>query len=115
MKVLKPKECKITVSDALSQLKTSDKPFKELFKHGSLSVEIYKPEKVDLQTPHTRDEIYVVTAGEGTFFLDGERMSFQTGDFLFVPAGIEHRFEGFSDDFSTWVFFYGPEGGEANQ
>jgi hypothetical protein len=31
---------------------------------------------------------------------------------LFVPAGIEHRFYDFSDDFCTWVMFYGPEGGE---
>ena len=31
---------------------------------------------------------------------------------IFVPAGIEHRFENFTDDFSTWVIFYGPAGGE---
>jgi len=31
---------------------------------------------------------------------------------LFVPAGVEHRFEHFSEDFSTWVVFYGPRGGE---
>jgi hypothetical protein len=23
-----------------------------------------------------------------------------------------HRFEDFTEDFSTWVFFYGPVGGE---
>jgi hypothetical protein len=28
------------------------------------------------------------------------------------PYKVEHRFENFSDDFGTWVFFYGPEGGE---
>ena len=27
-------------------------------------------------------------------------------------AGVVHRFEGFSEDFLVWVFFYGPEGGE---
>ena len=37
------------------------------------------------------------------------------GQVLFVPAGIEHRFEDFSDDFSTWVIFYGPAGGESNE
>lgn len=35
------------------------------------------------------------------------------GDVLFVPAGVEHRFEDFSDDLAGWVVFYGPEGGEA--
>ena len=29
-----------------------------------------------------------------------------------LPAGVEHRFEDFTDDFGMWVVFYGPEGGE---
>ena len=32
--------------------------------------------------------------------------------FLFVPAGVEHRFEKFTEDFKTWVIFYGAIGGE---
>ena len=40
------------------------------------------------------------------------RTKFRQGDFLFVPAGIEHRFESFTNDFATWVIFYGPVGGE---
>ena len=47
------------------------------------------------------------------FFVNGEsRKRFVAGEVLFVPAGAPHRFEDFSDDFATWVFFYGPEGGE---
>jgi quercetin dioxygenase-like cupin family protein len=60
-----------------------------------------------------RDEVYVVLSGTGTFFDGKERRAFAAGDFLFVAAGREHRFEDFSDDFATWVLFYGPEGGEA--
>ena len=37
---------------------------------------------------------------------------FESGDFLFVPAGLEHRFFDFGDSLETWVIFYGPEGGE---
>jgi hypothetical protein len=33
---------------------------------------------------------------------------------LFAPAGLVHRFEEFSDDFATWVVFWGPKGGESN-
>jgi hypothetical protein len=29
-----------------------------------------------------------------------------------LGAGKPHRFEDFTDDFGTWVIFYGPEGGE---
>ena len=89
-------------------------PYRELLAHGSLSVEIYKPVGRDLQTPHARDEVYVVIAGNGEFTCAGRRQDFTAGEVLFVPAGVEHRFENFSDDFSTWVLFYGPAGGEKN-
>ncbi len=42
----------------------------------------------------------------------GER--FGPGDLLFVPAGVVHRFEEFTDDLVVWVVFYGPPGGEAS-
>lgn len=84
-----------------------------IFAHGTLEVEIYTPVGNDPQTPHTRDEIYVVAKGNG-FFVDGdERYPVSAGSFLFVPAGKDHRFEDFSSDFTVWVAFYGPEGGEA--
>ena len=89
-------------------------PFRSLFRHGSLEVEVYKPGERDLQTPHARDEVYVVIAGNGEFTCAGRRQDFTAGEVLFVPAGAEHRFENFSDDFSTWVLFYGPAGGEKN-
>jgi len=88
-------------------------PFVTLFSHGSLDIEIYRPVGVDQQTPHARDEIYVVIAGRGEFVCAGHRQTFVAGEVLFAPAGALHRFENFSDDFSTWVFFYGPDGGEA--
>lgn len=88
--------------------------FATLFRHGSLEVEFYRPDGVDRQTPHTRDEVYVVASGSGTFLNDGVRRPVEPGEVLFVPAGVEHRFEDFTDDFATWVMFYGPEGGEAD-
>jgi mannose-6-phosphate isomerase-like protein (cupin superfamily) len=98
---------------ALAALDGHGTPFRELFAHGSLSIEIYRPVGADTQSAHTRDEVYVVIAGTGIFQDDGERRPFGPGDLLFVAAGVEHRFHDFSDDFSTWVVFYGPEGGEA--
>ena len=85
----------------------------ELFRHGTLTVKLYAPRGNDLQTPHTRDEIYVIASGSGRFQRENEETTFGPGDVLFVAAGKEHRFVEFSDDFATWVFFYGPEGGEA--
>lgn len=84
-----------------------------LFSHGSLEAEIYVPLGEDKQTPHNRDEIYVVAQGSGHFFNGERHHPVAPGTFVFVPAGQVHRFENFSDDFAVWVFFYGPEGGEA--
>jgi mannose-6-phosphate isomerase-like protein (cupin superfamily) len=85
----------------------------ELFRHGTLTVKLYAPRGNDPQTPHTRDEIYVVASGSGRFQRGSEETAFGPGDMLFVAAREEHRFVEFTDDFATWVFFYGPEGGEA--
>ncbi len=104
---------KLSVEELTPLLPTPDgKHFIAGMAHGTMSVELYKPDKIDLQTPHEQDELYVILRGVGTFFLDGERMPFKEKDLLFVPAGIEHRFENFTDDFMTWVIFYGKKGGE---
>lgn len=86
--------------------------FVTLFQRGTLSLELYAPQGDDRQTPHIQDELYVVVSGHGEFINGDERHPFQAGDVLFVPAGVEHRFVNFSDDFQTWVVFCGPEGGE---
>ena len=63
-------------------------------------------------TPHSQDEIYVIVRGGGVLFHDGKRDTFRSGDLLFVAAGVEHRFEDYTDDLAVWVVFYGPNGGE---
>ena len=84
-----------------------------VFTHGTLEVEMYSPVGEDRQTPHDRDEVYVVARGTASFF-DGEsRYPVEAGEFLFVAAGQPHRFESFSSDFAVWVIFYGPPGGES--
>jgi len=87
--------------------------FVTLFQRGSLSVEWYQPKEVDLQSPHEQDELYVIGSGSGIFYNNGQRQRFEAGDLLFVAAGVEHRFEDFTDDFATWVIFYGSKGGES--
>jgi len=79
----------------------------------NLALKLYAPRGTDPQTPHTRDEIYIIASGSGEFLCDdaaegGGATSFAPGNVLFAAAGVPHRFENFSDDFSTWVMFYGP-------
>lgn len=63
-------------------------------------------------TTHEKDEVYVIIHGRGVFLHDGRRDPFGPGDLLFVAAGVEHRFEDFTEDLTVWVFFYGARGGE---
>ena len=105
---------RLTIDAALARLPApGGERYVELFRHGTLSVELYAPRGRDPQQPHTRDEVYVVVQGSGEFVNGGERHPFGPGDLLFVPAGVTHRFERFTDDLAVWVMFYGPEGGEA--
>lgn len=104
---------KVSLLEAIEQLKQEEeRPFTVLMKHGTMSVEYFCPKKVDTQTPHSQDELYVVARGHGFLNSDGESIECKAGDVLFVPAGMQHRFENFTDDFATWVIFYGQEGGE---
>lgn len=102
----------LTLAEALQVLAMGSEDFAVLFEHGTLKMEIYRPRGNDPQQPHARDEVYVIASGHG-FFVNGDvRHAFDAGDVLFVAAGAVHRFEDFSEDFSTWVMFYGPKGGE---
>ena len=104
---------RVTLAEALAQLPgPQGERFATVLEHGTLDVEIYAPRGADPQTPHTRDEVYVVMRGQGEFINGPNREPFSPGDVLFVPAKVEHRFVNFSDDFVVWVIFYGPEGGE---
>lgn len=102
-----------TVKRALERVADSaDKAYGILLRHGTMELGFYKPDGIDPQQPHTQDEIYIVQSGNGYFLCGDERHAFEPGEALFVPAGVEHRFVDFSDDFAAWVVFYGPEGGE---
>ncbi len=106
---------KVALNDALKQIPNPNgKLFATVFKHGSLELELYTPKNNDPQQPHSKDEVYIVASGSGTYAHADKRDSFVAGDFLFAEAGLSHRFEDFSEDFKVWVLFYGPQGGEKN-
>jgi mannose-6-phosphate isomerase-like protein (cupin superfamily) len=107
---------RVTIAEALAQLPGPDgENFVSVFEHGSLVVEILAPPSTVPLPPHTRDEVYIVAQGTGELLNGETRVSISPGDFLFVPAGVEHHFENFTDDLIIWIIFYGPEGGEANE
>ena len=103
----------IGIGDAIAALPPApEEQYTIVFRHGTFEAGLYAPRGVDDQTPHTRDEAYVVVRGRGQFVCGDARRPFGAGELLFVPAGMTHRFEDFSDDLTVWVIFYGPQGGE---
>ncbi len=99
---------KLTTDGALRALRDSKSDFVRLLERDGFDVGLYKPDKVDRQSPHVRDELYVVASGTGLFQNGAESQTVRTGDVLAVTAGVDHRFLEFTDDFAAWVIFIGP-------
>jgi mannose-6-phosphate isomerase-like protein (cupin superfamily) len=85
-----------------------------LIRHGTMRAGLYAP-RCDDQGPHAQDELYIVRAGGALFRRNDETVEVETGHLIFVPAGASHRFERTSEDFATYVVFWGPNHGETDQ
>ena len=101
---------KLSLADCAARL-PEDRYFVAL-NRDTVEVGLYAPVGKDPQQPHDRDECYMILEGEGRVRMGDETVPFGPGDFLFVPAGVPHRFVDFDDSFKAWVIFYGQEGGE---
>jgi mannose-6-phosphate isomerase-like protein (cupin superfamily) len=97
----------LTLADTTARLDPG-KTLATLLDTGEVTVELYMPRGYDGQTPHDRDEIYVVVAGQGRFTCGDTTRTVGPGDLLQVPAHVAHRFDHFDPGFTVWVIFYGP-------
>jgi mannose-6-phosphate isomerase-like protein (cupin superfamily) len=79
----------------------------EHFRVPALSVGTYciPAGGVDDQSPHTEDEIYVVTAGQARIATPLGVAEVGPGSVIFVPAGEEHRFVDVTEDLALLVVF----------
>jgi mannose-6-phosphate isomerase-like protein (cupin superfamily) len=86
----------------------------EHFKVPALSVGTYciPAGGVDDQSPHTEDEIYVVTAGQARIATPQGVAEVGPGSVIFVPAGEEHRFVDVTEDLALLVVFSPAYAGE---
>jgi mannose-6-phosphate isomerase-like protein (cupin superfamily) len=86
-------------------------PYAEWVRSQRLSAGVYRlpTGAVDGQTPHTEDEVYVVTRGAASLEVEGVVTPMRPGSMAFVPERAEHRFVEISEDFETVVVFAPPE------
>lgn len=59
----------------------------------------------DGQSPHTEDEIYVITAGRATLQSGADTVEVRAGSVVYVPAAEEHRFTDITEDLAAIVVF----------
>lgn len=98
-----------SIEEAANLLQKSVTKFVAVIEDGDMAVEYYAPKNIDKQKPHSRDEIYIIASGSSDFLRDKEIIRCKTGDVIFVPALMGHRFINFTNGFATWVIFYGKE------
>jgi mannose-6-phosphate isomerase-like protein (cupin superfamily) len=86
-------------------------PYVEWSRSLRLSAGVYRLPAggVDEQTPHTEDEVYVVTRGAASLDIEGVVTPMTVGSMAFVPLLAEHRFVDITEDFETAVVFAPPE------
>jgi mannose-6-phosphate isomerase-like protein (cupin superfamily) len=63
---------------------------------------------LDDQTPHTEDEIYVVTVGRARIVTAGGSAEIGPGSVIYVPAAEEHHFVDITEDLCLVVVFAPP-------
>lgn len=104
---------KFTIEEMLEQLPLpADDKWKEgvwdiePFEKKGVRLVFFAPRNRDYQTFHEEDEFYFIVRGRGELLIGDERHPCEAGDALFVPAGIQHRFENFSDDLAAWAVFF---------
>jgi quercetin dioxygenase-like cupin family protein len=68
----------------------------------------------DDQSPHTEDEVYVVTGGRARISTPGATVDVVPGSVIFVPADEEHRFVDIAEDLTLLVVF-GPAFGTRSE
>jgi mannose-6-phosphate isomerase-like protein (cupin superfamily) len=80
--------------------------FTNVFSKGEFELEFFAPRGQDYQTPHEKDEFYIIVSGTADLITENEIVKCQPGDAVFVAAGESHHFENISEDFATWVIFF---------
>ena len=83
------------------------RPYHEFKSVPDLSGGLYVLEAgaLDLQTPHTEDELYVVMSGRGRITVGDEVRDVRAGTVVFVGAGVTHRFHDIEERLVLLVAF----------
>ena len=85
----------LSLAAALALPVPSGRRSAEAFRDGDLEVRLYAPNGHDPQTPHDRDELYIVASGAGNFRLEDSLTPCKTGDLPFCRCARDAPLRGF--------------------
>ena len=91
----------------IQRQQATGKPYLEFLREPSMSLGVYTLPVggVDLQQPHTEDEVYYVVHGRATIRVGDEDSHIQPGSVIFVGANVPHHFHDITDELTVLVFF----------
>ena len=95
------------VTHLIDQQNQSRQDYLEFLRVPSLSAGLYMlaAGAVDLQQPHTEDEVYYIISGRGFFQVRNESFPVEAGTLIYVQANAEHRFHTITEDLRVLVIF----------
>jgi mannose-6-phosphate isomerase-like protein (cupin superfamily) len=103
------------LAELLERQRAGSEPWVEFLSVPDLTLGLYVLEAgaVDLQEPHTEDEVYVILAGRGSFTAGTETRAVEPGDTIHVPAGVAHRYHDIAETLHIVYAFAPAEGSRA--
>ncbi len=95
------------LSHLIDKQDQSRQAYLEFLRVPSLSAGLYMlaAGAVDMQKPHTEDEVYYVISGRGSIQVGSESRPVEAGTLIYVKANVEHRFHKITEDLRILVFF----------
>lgn len=82
------------LENLISELECNESYFLTFLSSRGIDAGILRllPGEVDLQEPHSSDEIYLVMGGDGFIRINDRKYKLKKNSFVYVPANVEHNF-----------------------
>lgn len=95
------------LTDLIEAQPRTGQAYLEFLRRASLSMGVYvlPAGGVDLQSPHTEDEVYYVASGRALIRVADEDRSVGPGSIVYVAANVAHRFHSIEEQLIVLVFF----------
>jgi mannose-6-phosphate isomerase-like protein (cupin superfamily) len=96
-----------TLEDMTRATRASAARYHEFLRVPALSAAMYilPGGEADTQTPHSEDEVYLVTRGTGRVQVGDEYAAVGPGSLVYVAQDVEHRFLDYDEDLEILVLF----------